>query len=131
MTPGGVVNYVSKQPRQKQFTELTAARGSYEFQRYGLETTGPLIRDQLFYLLNATYIFNGSNMQHYYSNIFLYSGTLTYQFTPATSVTAAWERQQQAQNDLQHAAARYRSSGWRHVGWAHSVRRQGERRKNC
>jgi iron complex outermembrane receptor protein len=99
VTPGGVVNYVSKQPRQKPFTELTAARGSDEFQRYGLETTGPLIRDKLFYLLNATYIFNGSNMQHYYSNIFLYSGTLTYKFTPATSVTVAWERQQQAQNE--------------------------------
>jgi hypothetical protein len=38
-------------------------------------------------------------MQHYYSNIFLYSGTLTYKFTPATSVTVAWERQQQAQNE--------------------------------
>lgn len=99
VTPGGVVNYVSKAPRQKQFTEITAARGRYEFERYGLETTGPLIRDKLFYLLNATYIFNGSNMQHYYSNIFLYSGTLTYKFTPATSVTVAWERQKQKQNE--------------------------------
>lgn len=99
VTPGGVVNYVSKAPRQRPFTEITAARGRYEFQRYGLETTGPILRDRLFYLLNATYIFNESNMQHYYSNIFLFSGTLLYKFTPATSVTVAWERQKQKENE--------------------------------
>ena len=98
VSPGGLVNYVSKQPRRTAATRLTAAAGSYDFQRYELETTGPLWRDQLYYLVNVSYIFNGSATDHYYSNVFLYNVAATYRFSPATSVTVYWEAQTQAQN---------------------------------
>lgn len=98
VSPGGLVNYISKQPRRIAATRLTAAGGSYDFQRYELETTGPLVRDKLFYLLNASYIFNGSATQHYYSNVFLYNLAFTYRFSASTSVALYWEAQTQAQN---------------------------------
>jgi outer membrane receptor protein involved in Fe transport len=98
VSPGGLVNYVSKQPRRVAATRLTAAGGSYEFQRYELETTGPLVRDKLYYLLNASYIFNGSATQHYYSNVFLYNLACTYRLSANTSVALSWEAQTQAQN---------------------------------
>ena len=98
VSPGGLVNYISKQPRRTRSTRLTAAAGDYDFQRYELETTGPLQRDKLYYLLNVSSLFNGSATDHYYSNVFLYNVALTYNFTPQTSVSVYWEDQRQKQN---------------------------------
>lgn len=98
VSPGGLVNYISKRPRRNRATRLTAAAGDYNFQRYELETTGPLHRDKLYYLVNASHLLNGSATQHYYSNVFLYNLAVTYNLTPQTSVSVFWESQTQAQN---------------------------------
>jgi iron complex outermembrane recepter protein len=98
VSPGGLINYVSKQPKQTPGAKLTAAAGGYGFQRYELEATGPVVPKRLFYLFNVSSIDNESAMAYYYSHVFLYNLALTYKFTPDTSITLYWEDQRQTQN---------------------------------
>lgn len=98
VSPGGLVNYVSKQPRQTASTRVSVARGSYDFERYELESTGPIVPKKLFYLLDVSQINNGSAMQYYYSHVTLYNLALVYKLTSDTSISLFGEYQSQDQN---------------------------------
>lgn len=98
VSPGGLVNYVSKQPKQIQSSLILAARGNYGFERYELESTGPIVPKKFFYLLNVSQINNGSAMQYYYSDVMIYNLALVYKFTANTSISLFGEYQLQDQN---------------------------------
>ncbi|MBL9200576.1 MAG: TonB-dependent receptor plug domain-containing protein [Opitutaceae bacterium] len=49
--PGGVINSINKQPRPQQRTLVKATAGSFELLRGELDTSGSIVRDQLYYRL--------------------------------------------------------------------------------
>lgn len=57
--PGGIINYVTKQPMEQRFQRLDVSIGSYGYFRGQLESTGPLMevdgRPVLLYRLDASY----------------------------------------------------------------------------
>lgn len=68
---GGVVNYLTKTPDTKPFSELTVSIGSYNFTRATLDTTAPLLPDgKLGYRLTAAFQDTDSytdwNTEHHY-----------------------------------------------------------------
>jgi iron complex outermembrane receptor protein len=96
--PGGIVNYISKRPKESPGYRLTLASGNYDSMRAELEATGPLIDKKLFYLVTAGYRANKTDLEHYFSRRKIYTTTFTYRFSPSTSVTAYWEQSRTTSN---------------------------------
>ena len=64
LPPGGLVNYITKRPLDKQETTVTQRFGSYDFYRTELDTTGPIGGgSDLYYRFNGAY----EHGQQYYS----------------------------------------------------------------
>lgn len=102
-SPGGILNYVSKRPRQQFWNRLTLATGSYDNQRAEIEFNGPVIPKRLFGMVNASYNFRtgASNFSQIRSKSYL--AGLTYLISPKTSLSVNWE--QQFTTSLQAAGA--------------------------
>ena len=96
--PGGIVNYITKRPREKAGYDLKLSQGSYDLNRLEFEATGPLIPKKLFYLVTLGYRANKSDLEHYYSRRKVYTATFTFKLSPATSVTAHWEQYRNTSN---------------------------------
>jgi iron complex outermembrane receptor protein len=96
--PGGIVNYISKRPKETPGYRLTLASGSYDMVRVDLEATGPLVGKKLFYLFTAGYRANKTDLEHVYSRRKIYTATFAYKFSPATSLTAYWEQSRTTSN---------------------------------
>ena len=63
--PGGIVNYISKRPKETPGYRLTLSSGNYDTVRAEIEATGPLIHKKLFYLVTAGYRANKTDLEHY------------------------------------------------------------------
>lgn len=96
--PGGIVNYISKRPKERPGYRLTLATGNYDMSRAELEATGPLVGDKLYYLVTAGYRTNKTDLDHVYSRRGIYTATLTYKFTRNTSLTGYWEQSRTTSN---------------------------------
>ncbi|MBI5766459.1 MAG: TonB-dependent receptor [Verrucomicrobia bacterium] len=96
--PGGIVNYISKRPKETPGYRLTLANGNYDMNRVEFEATGPLVPKKLFYLFTTGYRTNKTDLEHYYSRRKIYTATLAYKLTPDTSVTAYWEQSRTTSN---------------------------------
>ena len=96
--PGGIVNYITKKPKEVPGYRITLASGSYDLQRAELEATGPLVGKKLFYLFTAGYRANKTDMEHYYSRRKIYTATFAYKLSPHTSVTGYWEQSRTTSN---------------------------------
>ena len=56
LDPGGIINYVTKRPREKAFTRIEQQLGSFDHSRTSVDTTGSLNGENtLLYRLNAAY----------------------------------------------------------------------------
>lgn len=96
--PGGIVNYISKRPKETPGYRLTLASGNYDMFRADVEATGPLIGRKLFYLFTGGYRTNKTDLEHVYSRRKIYTATFAYKFTPNTSLTAYWEQSRTISN---------------------------------
>lgn len=96
--PGGIVNYITKKPKESPGYRLTLASGSYDLQRAELEATGPLIGKKLFYLFTAGYRANKTDLEHYFSRRKIYTATFAYKLSADTSVTGYWEQSRTISN---------------------------------
>jgi outer membrane receptor protein involved in Fe transport len=96
--PGGIVNYITKKPRETPGYRLTLASGSYDLQRAELEATGPLIGKKLFYLFTAGYRANKTDLEHYFSRRKIYTATFAYKLSADTSMTSYWEQSRTTSN---------------------------------
>jgi iron complex outermembrane receptor protein len=97
--PGGVVNYVTKQPLREPYYAAEFSAGSYSFYRPSLDVSGPLTTDKkLLYRLNVAYEDAGSFRDFVYSRTFLIAPVLTYNFSEKTSLTLEFEYQNIEQN---------------------------------
>jgi iron complex outermembrane receptor protein len=94
LEPGGIVNYVTKQPLSKPYYRVEFAAGSFDYYRPSIDFSGPLSEDQkLLYRLNLAYEKSGSFRDFGFANTFFLAPVLTYNFSPNTSLTIELEYQ--------------------------------------
>ncbi|MGD1938424.1 MAG: TonB-dependent siderophore receptor [Cyanophyceae cyanobacterium] len=86
--PGGVINFVTKQPQSEPFYDLAFTAGSFSYLEPSLDFTGPLTTDRkLTYRLNASYQNSDSFRDFIESEQVVVAPTLRYEFSDATSLT--------------------------------------------
>lgn len=86
--PGGVINFVTKQPSQESFYDLSLGVGSFGYIEPKLDFSGPLTTDgKLTYRLNASYQNDGRFRDFVDLDIVSVSPVLRYDFSDATSLT--------------------------------------------
>lgn len=91
VSPGGVINFISKKPGTKFASGLSYVTGSYDHQRIAGDITGPIIRDKLFYRVDATYYDFERPTDFWFNRTVNYSGSLAYKLSPATLITLEHE----------------------------------------
>jgi len=87
IAPGGTVNYVTKVPELKAFSEVDTFIGSYNFLGVSLDENQPLIPNKLYFRIVATY----ENGEQYYQNeksrTMVVFPTLKWFITPKVALT--------------------------------------------
>ncbi|WP_374090092.1 TonB-dependent siderophore receptor [Methylomicrobium lacus] len=92
--PGGLVNYVTKKPRDEAYYSLQQQFGSYDLYRTTADATGPINDDKsLLYRLNIAYSSNNS-FRDYNENERIYvAPSLTWRLSDQTEMTLQFEHQ--------------------------------------
>ena len=91
VSPGGVVNYISKKPGTKFASGLSYVTGSYDYQRIAGDITGPILPDKLYYRVDATYYDFERPTDFWFNRTTNISGTLTYKLSKDTQITLEHE----------------------------------------
>jgi iron complex outermembrane receptor protein len=90
--PGGVVNYITKQPLSQPYYAGELTVGSFSTYRPSIDFSGPLNSDKtLLYRLNAAYENSGSFIDYVDQRIFGIAPTLTYKIGDSTTLTLEYE----------------------------------------
>jgi iron complex outermembrane recepter protein len=90
--PGGVVNYVTKQPLDEPFYNLEFTAGNFGLIEPSLDFSGPLTADKkLTYRFNLAYQNGGSFRDFVDSEILTIAPVISYDFSDATDLTFAYE----------------------------------------
>lgn len=90
--PGGVVNYITKQPLSEPYYAGEFTVGSYDFYRPSIDISGPLNSDEtLLYRLNVAYENSGSFRDFVDKELFVFAPVLTYRISDATTLTLEYE----------------------------------------
>ncbi|MEH2286251.1 TonB-dependent siderophore receptor [Nostoc sp.] len=88
--PGGVINFVTKQPLSSPYYAAELTAGSFSFYRGTIDLSGPLTTDKkLLYRLNVAYENSGSFRDFYHQDIFSVSPVITYK--PSENTTLSFE----------------------------------------
>lgn len=91
VSPGGVINFISKKPATSFTSGLSYVTGSYDHQRIAGDITGPIVKDKLFYRVDATYYDFKRPTDFWYNRTTNLSGAVTYKLSPATLITLEHE----------------------------------------
>jgi iron complex outermembrane receptor protein len=90
--PGGIVNYVTKQPLTEPYYSAELVIGNYDFYRPSIDISGPLNPDEtLLYRLNVAYENSGSFRDFIDNEVFFISPVLTYKISDATTLGLEYE----------------------------------------
>ena len=90
--PGGVVNYITKQPLSEPYYSAEFTAGSFSTYRPSIDISGPLNSDKtLLYRLNAAYENFGSFIDFNHQETFAIAPALTYKIDDATTLTLEYE----------------------------------------
>lgn len=90
--PGGIINYVTKQPLKEPFYSAEFTVGNRDFYRPSFDITGPLNDSKsLTYRLNAAYENSDSFVDFGFNETFFVSPVLRYEFGENTSLTLEGE----------------------------------------
>jgi iron complex outermembrane recepter protein len=90
--PGGIVNFVTKQPLSEPFYSASFTAGSFSFYEPSIDISGPLTKDKnLLYRLTAQYQNAGSFRDFVKGEQFSIAPTLSYRFSDATKLTVGYE----------------------------------------
>ncbi|HEY9876069.1 MAG TPA: TonB-dependent siderophore receptor, partial [Candidatus Obscuribacterales bacterium] len=90
--PGGVVNYITKQPLSEPFYASQFTVQSYDYYRPSLDISGPLTSNgNLLYRFNVAYESAGSFRDFVDSKLFFAAPVLTYKLSENTSLTFEYE----------------------------------------
>ncbi|MEH2447973.1 MAG: TonB-dependent siderophore receptor [Nostoc sp.] len=92
VSPGGVVNYVTKRPLSEPYYSADFTVGSYDLYKPILDLSGPLTQDKkLLYRLIVSNENSRSFRDFIYNRIFFISPSLTYKISDATTLNFAYE----------------------------------------
>jgi iron complex outermembrane recepter protein len=90
--PGGIINYVTKQPLDQPYYAADLTVGSYAFYEPSFDISGPLTQDKrLKYRLNASYRNSGSFVDFVDREVVQIAPTLTYQIAKNTKLNFSYE----------------------------------------
>ncbi|AVH69345.1 TonB-dependent siderophore receptor [Nostoc sp. 'Lobaria pulmonaria (5183) cyanobiont'] len=90
--PGGVVNYITKQPLSEPYYSAEFTAGNFSTYRPSIDISGPLNSDKtLLYRLNAAYENFGSFLDFNHQETFAIAPALTYKIGDATTLTLEYE----------------------------------------
>ncbi|MEH2277411.1 MAG: TonB-dependent siderophore receptor [Nostoc sp.] len=90
--PGGVVNYITKQPLSEPYYSAEFTAGSFSTYRPSIDISGPLNSDKtLLYRLNAAYENFGSFIDFNHQETFAIAPAFTYRIGDATTLTLEYE----------------------------------------
>ena len=134
--PGGVVNYITKRPRNKAQGSVRVAGGSDAFQYAAFSYTGPIIKDVLTFRLDSSYRYEEipqGGPRTPFERQFVTSGVLQYKVSEATRVTVEMDRTERLQGRASRvpiiyqdlSAAERRAGGKRHLGLAYDLFERG------
>jgi iron complex outermembrane recepter protein len=92
LEPGGVINFVTKQPLDRPYYSGELEVGSYSFYKPSIDISGPLTKDKrLLYRLNVAYENSGSFVDFVDREIFQISPSLTYKIGENTKLNLSYE----------------------------------------
>jgi iron complex outermembrane recepter protein len=92
LEPGGVVNYVTKQPLSEPFYSAEFSAGSYDYYRPSIDISGPLNPDKsILYRLNAAYESSGGFRDFADKEVFTIAPSLTVKFSEDTTLNLEYE----------------------------------------
>ncbi|OKH56002.1 ferrichrome-iron receptor [Calothrix sp. HK-06] len=92
LEPGGVVNYVTKQPLNEPFYSAQFSAGSYNYYRPAIDISGPLNPDKsVLYRLNAAYENSGGFRNFSYREVFTVAPSLAIKFSENTALNVEYE----------------------------------------
>ncbi len=91
VSPGGVINFISKKPGTRFSGGLNYVTGSYDHQRVSGDITGPIIPGKLFYRVDATYYDLKRSTDFWYNRTTNLSGAVAYKLSPDTQLTFEYE----------------------------------------
>jgi len=92
MEPGGMVNYVTKQPLDAPYYALTQQVGSFQTRRTTADLAGPLAADgDVAYRINAEYENSGSFRQFVDAKRTLFAPTVRWRIDPQTTLAFGYE----------------------------------------
>ena len=83
--PAGLINIVTKKPKTKPAYKLTTRVGTNDLFRVDAEATGPLTK-KLAYIVDVSRLKQGYDEPYASLNTTVYSGAVSYQFSPDTSL---------------------------------------------
>ncbi|MEO3480681.1 TonB-dependent siderophore receptor [Phaeobacter sp. CAU 1743] len=89
--PGGLVNVVSKRPKDTPFNEVQLTFGTDERQEVAFDTTGPVGDGRLSYRLTGVLRHAGTPLDGYSDDLAMIAPALTYQLTDRTKITVLGE----------------------------------------
>ncbi|MGI2903687.1 TonB-dependent siderophore receptor [Tolypothrix sp. VBCCA 56010] len=90
--PGGVVNYITKQPLSEPYYSAEFTAGSFSTYRPSIDISGPLNSDKtLLYRLNAAYENFGSFIDFNHQETYAIAPALSYKIGDATTLTLEYE----------------------------------------
>lgn len=102
VSPGGVVNFISKKPQTQFGGGLSYSVGSHDYQRTEGYVTGPIVKDQLFFRLDGAYYDFERPTDFWFNRTTNLSGGVTYKLSAATSLTFEVEHTTRYMNDYQN-----------------------------
>lgn len=104
---GGVVDYLTKQPPDKQQGEATVSYGSYNFKRATVDVTGPLVASQhLDYRLTGAWEDSDTNIDSQHNKHYFFAPSVSWKPTSGTQLTVEGEIGHSKQNGYSFRALR-------------------------
>lgn len=87
VNPAGVVNLISARPTWRPEHQVRVSYGSYDFYRAYLQSSGPIVADQLAYMVFGSYTDEKGWADHMMRRIKMAGGALTWQPIPKLKLT--------------------------------------------
>jgi len=104
---GGVVDYLTQQPRNEEQGNVTFAYGTYDFMRSTLDVTGPIsAANHLDYRLAAAWESSDTNIKYQSNKHYFVAPSLMWSPTPTTSILVDVEHGESQQNGYGFQALR-------------------------
>lgn len=110
VSPGGVINYVTKRASFTEAKSLKLSYGSYDYRRAEIELQGPLYKDKIAYRINASYLDKNDWRDFEYERRSFFYGGILWQPTSQLTIHAEWEKSDSKSNNAH-------GIGWGNGDW--------------